>query len=395
MKVIESIWDAGPNELLMVSEAALNTLPTASKNSPYADDPLRGAANLLSHCVGLRNGDSMLLVTEPAGSRYYEPEVARCIADAARRMGADVSFFEAGPAGGPESAPAELLDAIERVDHTLFLSRIGDQLRFAALPGPGTKSMTYTLGIRHLAGGFAGARHDVMEEMRGRIMSLIAGSRRYTISCPRGTQLEMRIDGDELAALRSASGFTVRNFPVMIIPPIPASGLSGRLVISHALTSTGIHEYEDSVVPLPSPVTLTLEAGKIVKIEGEPKLVARVEAQVERIDRRFGGEGRRLGSWHAGINPFTFFERRALEDIDRWNGVAFGSPRYAHFHLCGALPGDICAQVFDPTIRFDDETLWQDGTLAALNTAPLDGLLKQLEVPPEMLWMRQDIGVPL
>lgn len=373
----------------------MNTSSTTSQNLRYADDPARGAANLLAHCVGLSRGESLLLVTEPAGSRYYDAEVALCIAEEARRLGATVTFFEAGPATGPESVPAGLVEAISGADHTLFLSRIGDQLRFAKLPGHGTKSMTYTLGIRHLAGGFAGARHDVMEQIRSELMSRIAVARRYTIRCPLGTQLEMNISADELSVLRDSSGFTIRNFPVMIIPPIPAAALNGRLVISHALTSTGIHEYEDSVIPLTSPVTLTLAAGKIGRVEGEPDLVARVEAQLERIDRMFGGAGRRLGSWHVGINPFTFFERRALDDIDRWNGVAFGSPRYAHFHLCGALPGDICAQVFDPTICFDDDVLWQDGELAALNVAPLDGLAKRLEVPSAMLSTRQQIGVPI
>ncbi len=366
---------------------------TTTDSVAYAHDPSRGAANLLSRCVGVNPGESLLLVTEPPGSRYYDEDVAPCIAEVARRMGARVDVFEAGPVSGPGAMPTELLAAIAEVDHTIFLSRIGDQVRFAKLPGRGTKSMVYTLGLAHLAGGFAGARHDVMEEIRSGLMARIAAAQRYTLICPLGTHLEMEVNGDELSGLRDASGFTVKNFPVMIIPPIPASGLSGRLVLSHALTSTGIHHYEDSVIPLSSPVVLTLEGGRICRLEGESALVAKVKAHMDRIDRKFGGEGMKLGSWHSGINPFTFFDGHALDDIDRWNGVAFGSPRYCHFHMCGALPGDICGQVFDPTIHFDSDALWQAGTLTALKVAPFARLAARLGVPRGMLWARPDIGV--
>jgi hypothetical protein len=359
------------------------------------DESARGAANLLTRCVGAKRGESLLLVVEPAGSTYYDAAVAPMIAAEATRLGAELRVLEAAPAAGPESIPGSLLEAIAAADHTVFLSRIGDQLRFIELPGTGSKSMVYTLGGEHLSGGFAAARHDIMEQIRSALMERIAESRTYSLSCPKGTELEMRIDGDELSLLRTASGFTIRNFPVMIIPPIPASGMNGRLVLSHALTSTGIHEYPDSVVPLASPVTLTLESGHILAVDGEATVVERVLAQMERVDRIFSGKGRRVGSWHAGINPFTFFAGRALDDIDRWNGIAFGSPRYAHFHLCGALPGDICGQVFDPTIRFDDEPLWQDGLLTALRTPRLAELAAQLGVTADSLFSRREIGVPL
>ena len=368
----------------------MNTCPPT-----HMHDAAAGATNLLTRCVGIARGESLLLVTEPAGSTYYDAAVAPRIAAVAEQLGVGIRVLEAGPAEGPESIPPALLAAIEAADHTVFLSRIGDQLRFMELPGRGSKSMVYTLAENHLSGGFATARHDIMEQIRSALMARIADARTYSLTCPRGTALEMPVRGDELSALRATSGFTLRNFPVMIIPPIPASRLSGRLVLSHALTSTGIHEYADSVVPLPSPVTLTIDNGRVSAVDGEAALVERVRGQMERVDRLFAGDGGRVGSWHAGINPFTFFEGRALDDIDRWNGVAFGSPRYAHFHLCGALPGDICGQVFDPTIRFDNEPLWRDGLLTALRTPQLAELAAQLDVAADALWRRPDIGVPL
>jgi hypothetical protein len=154
----------------------------------------------------------------------------------------------------------------------------------------------------------------------------------------------------------------------MIVPPFPAFGLSGNLVLSQALTSTYIHPYDSSVLPLSSPLTLVVENGVIVRLEGDSALVTRAEEQFRRVGSLFGGPQWAVNSWHAGINVFTYFPQPALPDIDRWSSVAFGSPRYAHFHMCGTSPGDICGQIFDATIAFDDEVIWDQGRAAFLTS---------------------------
>ncbi len=355
-------------------------------------DACAGARNLLEHCIGIAHGESLLIVAEPPSYHHYDPAMVEFVAGEARAAGARVSVRFVAPAAGPEDVPAVLLAAIASADHTLFLNRIGDQLRFVKLPGEGTKSISYALDMSYLGAGFAVARHDRMERIRTLIVEHIASARRYSIRCPLGTDLEMEA-GDALQPLRESSGFTVRNFPVMIVPPVPAVRLNGRLVLRHALTSTGVHVYEDSIFGLPAPVTLVLEDGIVRSVEGDGELVSRVAAQFDRVDRLFGGAGRRVGSWHAGINPFTFFTRPALSDIERWSGVAFGSPRYAHFHLCGAAPGDICGQLFDATIRFDGEAIWQDGRLSALQWPQIAALGAELGPPVDALSLRPPIGV--
>lgn len=329
-------------------------------------DPAAGARNLLVDCIGLKAGERLLIVAEPVDAGHYDPALAPYLAGEARALGAEVSIREALPGAGPEDVPADLMRDIHGATHTLFLNRIGDQLRFRALPGEGSKSISYTLDLDYLGSAFATARHSAMEELHRRMVRVVAGSRRYSIRCPRGTDAQMEC-GDLLARLESAGGFTVGNFPVMIVPPIPAAGLNGRLVFTHVLTSTGIHDYADSVLPLASAVDVFVTRGEIARLDGDPALVARMNAQMKRVDDLFGGEGRRIGSWHAGINPFTFFLRPALADLARWSGVSFGSPRYTHFHFCGESPGDICGQIFDATIAFDDTLLWERGRLALLD----------------------------
>jgi len=338
-------------------------------------DPAAGARNLLVDCMNLQAGDTLLIVAEPDGLGHYEAALAPFLAEQATALGADVTTVVVAPGRGPEDVPKALFDAIERASHTLFLNRLGDQLRFSPLPGAGRKAITYTLDLGYLGSAFGVAAYDALEELRRRVVDVIAQSQRYTIHCPLGTSLSMHSE-TAFSALADSTGFSVDNFPVMIVPPIPADTLSGKLVLTLALTSTGVHDYADSTMPLHSPIELQLDNGRIVGVQGEPTLAAAVTAHLDSVDARFGGNGRRLGSWHAGINPFTYFLHPALADLERWNGVAFGSPRYAHFHLCGALPGDICGQLFDASIAFDDTVLWDRGRLAFLD-APANADIRQ------------------
>lgn len=365
-------------------------MSTSDNRAPH--DPAAGAHNLLTACVGVCAGDSVLLVAEPAGSRHYDPSVAAFLAERARNLGAHVIVRSVAPAGGPEDAPESLREQIEAADHTLFLNRIGDQLRFAPLPGAGSKTVVYTLDMDQLGSAFAVTPYAVWQDILGRLIARLDAARSYSIRCPRGTDLRMQPEGARTAT-KPARGFTVGSFPVMVVPPIPASRLCGRLVISHALTQTGVHAYDDGVIPLDSPLTLNLENGTILGIEGDAALVAKVKAQFARVAAQFGGEQWALDSWHAGINPFTFFPRPALSDLGRWESVAFGSPRYAHFHMCGPAPGDICGQVFDPTIVFDDAVLWQDGRAAFLTPDDKHRLLEHRGIPRDALEQPRGIGV--
>ena len=363
-----------------------------SSSCGASHDPAAGARNLLLGCVSVRRGDSVLLIVESEGSNHYEPSVAPFIARQARDLGADVEIMAVAPAGGPEDVPPGMMAAIGAASHTVFLNRIGDQLRFAPLPGTGSKTMSYALDMGFLGSDFAVTPYAAWQKIHERLVVQLDAAQSYSIRCPRGTELSMTLDGSHIGAKRR-DDFTVKNFPLMIVPPIPAAGLSGRLVLSQALTSTYTHYYDDSVVPLASPLTLILDHGTIVRFEGESDLVARAEAQFARVGALFGGPEWAVNSWHAGINVFTYFPRAALSDIERWSCVAFGSPRYAHFHMCGRAPGDICGQIFDPTITFDDAVIWENGRAAFLTAGEKRLLVGQQGVSPDTLERLRDIGV--
>ncbi len=96
------------------------------------------------------------------------------------------------PGRGPEDVPKSLLDAIEQATHTLFLNRVGDQLRFSPLPGLAARPLHIHWTSATLGSAFGVAAYDALEELRRRVVDVLANSQRYTIRCPLGTSLSMR-----------------------------------------------------------------------------------------------------------------------------------------------------------------------------------------------------------
>ncbi|MFO1060758.1 MAG: hypothetical protein U1E53_27765 [Dongiaceae bacterium] len=351
-----------------------------------------GALNLLERALGLGAGQRLLIVAEPDGTAIYDREVGDTLAAAARRLGAETAKVVVPLPAGPEHLPGALTAAIVAADRVLFLSRIGDQVRFSRIPGLEKSVIAYTLTTALLEGWFGRLPHRFLTEIHDRFQATLDAARTYRIRSPAGTDLAGSL-ASGLPAGEGVRDFTVRSFPVMIFPPVPAAGASGRLVLTHFLCSTSIHDYGGAILPLPSPLTLTIESGRIVRFDGEPALRRRVEAHFARIGALSGGDPARLFSWHAGINPATAFPGAALDAIDRWSSVAFGSPRYAHFHLCGRDPGDICGQVFDATIELDGEAYWRDGRFLFLQRQENAALAAACGVPPEVLTTVAPIGI--
>ncbi len=354
------------------------------------DDDLRdGARNLLLDCVGMRRGDEVLLVGEDHRRAFFDANVCQVLATAVRELGGRPHIVIAPETDGPENVPDEVAQVMGQVDHTIFVSRLGDQLRFQEIEGPGTKTMCYLHDIEYLRNAFARVPYGALREVNELLQREIAARQHCRITCPEGTDLSGPVSGDA-AVLED---FSVRLFPVMIVPPIEAGGLSGRLVLSRWLLSTSTHLYEDSFLTLPVPLVVRLEEGRIVGIDGEAEEVDRVRRHFESVASRSGGEAFRIHSWHAGTNPTTFFHGRAEDDIEKWADMVFGSPRYTHFHACGIAPGDVSISLFDTTVTFDGEDFWKCGRLAFLDRPEVRDLLGRYPSAGRALEMRCDIGI--
>ncbi len=364
---------------------------TDDTTSDGAATGIAGAKNLLLECVNLNPGERVLLVREDAAEGFYDAQAPACVADVARSLGAHVTDIEVNVAKTTEHIPDTLAHAITQADHTIFFSRIGDQVRFSGLPGHGTKTMCYALDGGFLDSELCTLSHTLMQRVLALFVEDIQDKTRWHMQCPLGTDAS-----GEFTIPRSGNkhDFSVQLFPTMIFSPISCASMSGKVALGRWLSSTSVNVYESSVLPLNGPVTALIDQGRIIDFSGSRAEVSAVRAQYVRVAEKFNIDPNTVDSWHTGIHPKTFYPFAAQENIERWGSVAFGSPRYTHFHTCGTNPGEICWSLFDCTITFDDEVYWQDGQFVFLQRDDIkQRLAEQCPHSPTALDMRFDIGI--
>lgn len=352
-----------------------------------------GARNLLQNCVGLRSGDRVLMVTEDPAFGYFDAAGPKLTMSLAREMGADVLHAETQRIAGPDDVPPALSAAMEHVEHTIFFNRIGDQMRFRPLPGPGTKTIVYSFDINALGSDFSTTPHDVFVEMLDLVQQRLDATTDFHITCPLGTDL--RGPSTPMAApLTESLTFTLNLFPVTVHRPIMCDEMSGKVVLKRWVTGTNTHVYDPEVCRLDTPVTAHVKDGRLIDFEGESETVAKLWRHYEMVEKTLNVDIRKIHSWHAGVNPRTFYAANPSDDPVRWHGVVFASPRDVHFHS-GAdyAPGEISWHVLDHTTRFDGVPFWKEGRLTLLNESDFQAILVKHDIPPDTFTMRRDIGI--
>ena len=317
----------------------------------------RATDNLLINCAGLTPEDSLLIVYENHELGWYDAALVKVILAAAGKFGIDTQTLEVGAPGNQRND--DMLAAMQLSDCTLFLSRIGDQDRFAA-PAPGKKIvMCYVRSVDMLVSSFAATTYQGMVEMKLALDQLFGQAKHIEIRCPLGTHCEFWPEAGEI---RSEHDVTLQRFPMGVITPIEAGRLGGRVALSNFLTPTGSRVYEPANLALAETVFAIVEAGRIVKFEGDSQVVAQLEQHYQSVARLFDIDANTIHSWHVGMHPGLSYRQAAADDPDRWSNTIFNHPRILHFHTCGEYaPGEICWIVKDPTILLDGEPVWNNG----------------------------------
>ncbi|SLN42252.1 hypothetical protein ROA7450_02055 [Roseovarius albus] len=352
-----------------------------------------GARNLLRNCVQISKGQSLLLITEDRQIDYFENAVIDIIADKARDMGATVLTLSTPRASGPDDVPEALNAAMTQVDHTVFLNRIGDQMRFRSLPGTGSKTMVYTLDVDTLASRAATYDHDFMVRMVALFNGALDSKKTWHITCPAGTDVSGEMPAPKPVSAESG-GFAVRLFPMSVHKPISAQTMNGKIVLQRWVTGTNTHAYSPEVHYLKTPITIHVENGHSTDIQGNGPDVEAFRAHARMVAEKFGLDETLIHSWHHGLNPGTGYFAAAKDDPVRWNGMIFGSPRHLHFHTCGDYPpGEINWHIIDPTVRFDDEAFLTDGEVTFFQTDATQALLQEFGLTTDDMTTNQDIGL--
>ena len=352
-----------------------------------------GAENLLLNCIGVKPGESIVFIKELEGINYYDEEAPNFVESVAKEMGVKVSSLRTSLLRGPEHITDVILQAINGADHTIFFSRVGDQIRFSTMTGGGSKTMCYALDIDYLGSEFCTVPQGLLDAILDRLEAEINDAKEWRISCPLGTDV-VGEHSYQPPQPGTKAGFTLLNFPTGIFRPLSCETMNGRVVISHWLTPSGSHPYEPDHLVLEKPVTAIVKDGCISKFEGDADTVRLVEQHYERVSSQFGIDPDCVHSWHAGINGQTYYSDPPAENIWRWANLTFSSPRRLHFHTCGNYPpGEIAWSIFDQTVSFDSVAYWKDGRFVFLERDDMKALLHDYPTGSGAYQTRTDIGV--
>ncbi len=321
-----------------------------------------GIDNLLQNCIGVKAGESLVIVSERGAGGYYSATIDEAIAAQAREYSIDTQIIEAPVCEQVDVFPPAIKAAIDEADHTLFLARLGDQVRFGELCKFGSYTMCYALDEESFASPFCSAHHGFFLQLKDRINQAIFGGRTIEIRCAAGTRLK----GISPSACpdQGAAEVSLKRFPMTVFRPVCCKQFSGQVALTGWLAPTGSRIYEPSGLLLDGTVIARVENGRMLDFDGERADVERVRAHYQYVADRYGIDGMVLHSWHAGIHPQNGYVGAARDNPARWSGSAFGNPRSMHLHTCGDYaPGEISVSVFDPTILVDGVEMWRDGRL--------------------------------
>ncbi len=326
----------------------------------------RGALNLLLDCAGAKPGERLLILAEDPELGFYGPGLAEAVAEEARALGLDVSLRMIGFSPDADELPPALVPAVEAADHTLFLARLGDQLRFRAMPAGSRPIVSYALDREAFASPFAAAPYGAFVALKKAFDQLFAGARAIRITCALGTDVEGHVEAAQApaAAPPEPADVTIKRFPMSVFAPVDAKGFHGRVAVAHLLCGTGSRYYAPFGLRLGSTLHAVIGDGRLLRFEGEPAEVAQAEAHYAHVAGLYRIDGGIVHSWHAGIHPGCAFRGSAHDSHERWSGSAFGNPRLLHFHTCGAYaPGEICWNIVDPTVTVDGVPVWEAGRI--------------------------------
>ncbi|MCV2866357.1 hypothetical protein [Defluviimonas sp. WL0075] len=282
------------------------------------------------------------------------------IAEAGRRIGASVTLKEVAFEPQATEVPAEVRTAMALADRTVFLARIGDQLRFSDMKSNGQAVVSYALDVGMLGSAYGTADFRAFDLLKSALNRMLGGARAIHVTCPAGTDFR----GGGPRSVAPLQDVSIYRFPMPVFTPIPAAGFTGTVALPGFLVGTGSMYYDPYAREYDGALFATFTEGRIVGFSGDKAAVDAAEAHYRFVADKFGVDRDFVHSWHAGIHPGCEFSGKASDNYERWSGAAFGNPRLLHFHTCGAYaPGEISWNIVDPTIIVDGIEVWKDGVL--------------------------------
>ena len=319
-----------------------------------------GVFNLLFKCAGCEAGQRVLFVHETEMDGYYNPQLVHDIAASASRMGLYAQLYGVPLQRDAVDPDPELCAKMSAVDCTVFLARLGDQIRFRPQNAAMNQIISYALDHEMYASPFGTIDYRAFDRLKSLLNTAVAAAEKVHVTCPLGTDLT----GGRVVFPTTGSDTCRKRFPLSVSAPIPADTFEGKIAQTGFLTGTGSNYYTPYSCALDDTLFVHFKANAITRFEGTDADVTAATRHYEFVGSTYGIDTYHVHSWHAGIHPGCQYGAFAGDNMERWGGVTLGNPRLLHFHTCGASPpGEISLNVLDPTVRLDGVAVWENGRL--------------------------------
>ena len=363
--------------------------PTANSNT----DAQNGVDNLLLKCVDIKPGESLLLVMEPQDISIYEETIGNLIHQRAHDLGAAISVVRPNLISDPRDFPEPVIAKMAAVDHTLFLSRLGDYCRFHTLQSDSTKTLCYARSAETLNSAFSGTCHHLMSKLLQKFERELMAANHWHISCELGTDIEGTFCWPSLNE-GNDDEFSLELFPVTTFKPVPCNTACGVVAISRWLLPGAAAKVDPATLSFDDVVNIEVRNGAMVAMSGPDRSMDKINRYYDFVANELSVNRNRVHSWHAGINPFTEFLDDVDNNLEKWGAISFASPRYLHFHTCGDVPpGELAWSIFNPSVTIDGERFWHNGQFSWLQREDNRALLADTEGGLSLLQSSCDIGV--
>lgn len=356
------------------AEALQSGLPTAANAAMVTKDSIPKAAqvsigDLLDHGAHLRAGQKVLLVAYLdglyGGDNLVDRQAIGWIQSAIEARGnpVEVLWVDAPARMNEWKFPDEVRAAMARNDLTinhsfdLTVEEILAFRQFVELDNKKPMVRNFATTAPLLCTAWAQTPQELVSEIRYQASIRIKAGDKWTLTDPNGTHLE----GTIRPARNPTLGYGTRResgnylpWPEWVCPPISLGDTTGTFTFDRTLSwwsrYIGIAPYFEH------PVTLTIDKGRILKIDGGTEADA-IRKFLDGLRDRLGDSAYAFDTLHFGVHPQahvapqqcqSVLYRRMIEHCDSRNlHVHVGSPKAnAAYPYWPHITGDIRNQTF-------------------------------------------------
>ncbi|MDA8747954.1 hypothetical protein N9M66_07075, partial [Litoreibacter sp.] len=155
------------------------------------DDRLEmGARNLLINCANCQPEQKLLIVYETENDHYFDPELAFGIEQVGRQLGLETEMFGVPLHRDVCDPDAVLAAKMEAAACTVFLARLGDQIRFRPQHASMNQIVSYVLDREMLASPFGMIDYQAFESLNTLINQAVSDAAEIHVTCPAGTDFK-------------------------------------------------------------------------------------------------------------------------------------------------------------------------------------------------------------